>query len=212
MNKSPFIVIQDFISPLACENIVRSIPSSTANGNPTGDFGTNNGFSFAEISATGIVQEEIKTIIPSLVEEHYSVKIKNVEKAFVEWYPTGAEGKIKCDNSTYIAGGAKKWVQHEKRDFSGILFLMDYNEKVPFDGEFEVYGGKLEFPQHGFGFNPQRGTLIIYPSGPYFINHITPVNFGELFLVRFFIETEPFYVYQAANFPGNYIQWFKEYA
>jgi hypothetical protein len=96
------------------------------------------------------------------------------------------------------------------RDFTGVIFLSDYQEQVPFDDEYEVFGGKLEFYSHKFGFNPQRGTLIIFPSDPHFINATSPIQAGDLFQIRFHITCTQPYLYNPKNFPGNYTTWFNE--
>jgi hypothetical protein len=89
-----------------------------------------------------------------------------------------------------------------------VLFLSDYQESPSFDSEYEVYGGKLEFPQHAFGFNPRRGTLVLFPSDPHFINVTSDVFVGELFQSRLQLAASTPYFYDSEMFPGNYTQWF----
>ena len=90
------------------------------------------------------------------------------------------------------------------------MFLSDYSENYPFDSDYEVYGGKLEFPQHDFGFNPERGTLIMYPSGPHFINAFSEVLAGDLFAARFHFGTHMPFLYNPEEFPGDYTNWFSD--
>ena len=117
------------------------------------------------------------------------------------------EETLKCENSIYLN---KSWKLVNDYDFTMILFLKDHNESSNFDDMFECYGGKLEFPNHQFGFNPERGTAIIFPSNHYFLNKTNTPTYGDLFQVRLhFICTERF-KYNPDNFKGNYLTWFKD--
>jgi hypothetical protein len=89
-----------------------------------------------------------------------------------------------------------------------VLFLNDYSDDNKFDERFEVRGGKLEFPTHEFGFNPERGTAIVYPCCPNFINAVSPVEVGDSNVIRFHIIAKDEYKYDMANFPGDYTTWF----
>jgi len=99
-------------------------------------------------------------------------------------------------------------VRTRDRDITAILFLTDYSKSAAFDALYEAYGGKLEFPNHGFGFNPERGTLVIFPATPHFINASSPVLVGDLFQVRINIATKRPFLYQPSEFPGNFLSWF----
>lgn len=205
MSKSPFFIKQDLISPLRCEEIVDKLdfryPNVNEDNIPQKTF---KGDEIAELIIYAKFQELIQEI-----EKYYNVKFRGTEPMVFEWYPPFCLGEsAHCENSVYTE--KNKWVKQKDRDFSCILFLSDYQDEVPFDNEFEVYGGKLEFPQHHFGFNPQRGTLIIFPSVPYFINQTAPIKEGELFQVRFHVATETPYEYNYKNFPGDYRTWFKD--
>ena len=203
MTKSPFLVFQDFIPPLLCENVINSLefysPETDKDGNPTKSTRRNE-------EAERILFERFEDII-SKIEQHYDVQYRGTEPIFIEWFPEESEGEVLCDSSSYLR---KKWVRTKDRDFTAVLFLSDYQDDIPFDDEFEVYGGKLEFPQWGFGFNPQRGTLIVYPSGPHFINKTSPILIGDLFQAKLHIATQKPYLFDLKNFPGNYMEWFKE--
>jgi hypothetical protein len=206
MVKSPFLVIQRFISPLTCERIIESLPryKNVTHPLPLADEYDTGRVTFQELGMQ-YLQLPILEAVPK-IESHFNVKYKNLEDTFIEWFKPGAIDKLKCDNSSF----SSRWTRTHNRDFSGVVFLSDYNDTVPFDGAYEVYGGKLEFPQHGFGFQPQRGTLIVYPSGPHFINYNTEIKFGDLFQVRFYLEMNGIYIHSPANFPGDYTEWFKE--
>lgn len=204
--KSPFLVIQRFISPLTCERIVECLPRYQPSDVSTDDHADKK-VTFNELGMQ-YLQLPILENIPK-IESHFNVHYKNLDDTYIEWFKPGTIDKLKCDNSSYIA---RKWVRNLNRDFSGVIFLNDYNNSVPFDNSYEVYGGKLEFPQHGFSFQPQRGTLIVYPSGPHFINFNSEIKFGDLFQVRFFIETQMVYLHTPGDFPGDYTEWFKDFS
>lgn len=202
--KSPFIIHQEFLSPLLCEKIVYHMdvttPDYDINEKPLPSIRHND-------KSELIIFERLQPLIPEF-EEHFNVEYKGTEKMFFEWYPEGSKGNLVCDGSEYIN---KKWVRTRERDLTGIIFLSEHNETPSFDSDYEVYGGKLEFPNHGFGFNPERGTMIIFPSTPHFLNATAQVMVGDLFQVRFHIATKTPFLYQPVNFPGNYQTWFKKF-
>lgn len=200
--KSPFYIIRDFLSPKWCEQIVDSLefytPDFDNDGNPIKMYRYNDD---AELS----IYNSLQPHIPSLVEYYGTEKYKGTETVQFEYFAEGIKPEPLCENSNYVR---KKWVRTKDRDLSAILFLSDYNNHPPFDSDYECYGGKLEFPQHGFGFNPERGTLIVYPSGPHFINATAMVEAGELIQARLHIATNLPYMYNPAGFPGTYKNWF----
>jgi hypothetical protein len=203
--KSPFLIIQDFISPLLCEQIIDDLeayePDVDVNGKPIKAVRSNEQYET-------ILFEKLQEIVPT-IEAHYGIEYKGTESIAFEWLPQESQGNPVCENGTYLR---KKWLRTRERDVSAMLFLCDYQDKVPFDSDYEVYGGKFEFPQHGFGFNAQRGTLVLYPSDPHFINVNAPVTYGDLFQVRFQITATKPFIYNPQDFPGDYRTWFREFA
>mgnify|MGYP003124739090 FL=1 len=130
-----------------------------------------------------------------------------------EWYPTGFTGnKFSCDGYRRInkRGQAPTWQKVKDYDFTVVVFLNDYNNEVTFDERFEVRGGKLEFLTHDFGFNAERGTAVVFPCRPNFISSISPIEAGDLNLLRFHIIAKDEYQYDMDNFPGGYKEWFGE--
>lgn len=200
--KSPFLVIENFLSPKNCEVIVDSLgfysPDVDSEGDPLKMFRYNE-------KAEELIFDRLKPIIPQVMA-YYDTEYQGTEQIIFEYLAEGTTSEPVCENSNYIR---KKWVRTKNRDITGMLFLSDYNENAPFDNEYEVYGGKLEFPQHGFGFNPQRGTLVFYPSGPHFINANAAVVAGDLYQARIHIASLMPYLYNPALFPGDYRSWFK---
>jgi hypothetical protein len=201
--KSPFYIVDDFISPLQCEDIIER----SNNVMPTFDsndmvlqVNKNN-----KLTDNRLLQP-LKEIIEK-IEKYYGFEYKAITRFSHEWYPEKYKSNVrKCDNSVYSKNNG--WKKINENDFTGIIFLNEYNDKAPLDPYFEVKGGKYEFPTHNFGFNPIRGTLIIHPSGPNFVYNVSNVEIGDLNLIRFHIEAEGGYKYDMNNFQGNYKTWF----
>jgi len=205
-NRSPFLIKQEFISPKMCEFLVDSlefvVPDEDKEGRPIKMVKHDD-------ASQQLLFDRLQNIVPE-IEEYYGIKYRGTEEMCFEWYPEECVGgRCSCENSNYLR---KKWVKTKDRDISGILFLSDYQPTIPFDNEYEVYGGRLQFPQHGFKFQPERGTLILFPSGPHFINAIDNVYAGDLFQVRFHIAAKTPMIYQPADYPGDYTTWFEDIA
>lgn len=202
--KSPFYVIPEFVSPMMCEEIIDQLdfnsPDYSADDVPLMSVKTDadyEAFLFNEFQR-----------IKSSVSAYYDKEHRATTEFTFEWYPTGSKGVMHAENSMRLSD---KWVRTKDRDITCIVFLTDYQGAPPLDEEYEVYGGKLEFPQHGFGFNAQRGTLIAFPSDPHFINGVTSIMAGNLYLARFHIATDTPLYYDNRQFPGNYVDWLKEF-
>lgn len=201
--RSPFLVIPDFVSPLTCEDIVdrlaSTFPETDENGRPCKSVMAN---PLSEIRLADYLEEAC-----DFVEEYYDVSIKGVHPLQFESYPEGcAASKLTCENSIFADG---KWIRSNSKDFVGILFLSDYQEKAPFDPMFEVKGGKLQFPTHNFGFNPKRGMLVIFPGSEYFVHNTSAIQVGDLYQVKIYMTASENYVYSPDSFPGNYEVWFR---
>jgi len=201
--KSPFLVIEELLSPKLCEQIVYDlqfyIPDTDA------DEETPIMMSRHHEKSEALVYEHVKQLIPK-IEQYYGFKHRGTELMNFEFHAEGVEPIVMCDNSSHIK---KQWARTRDRDFTFVIFLVDYQDKTPIDLDYEVYGGKLEFPQHGFGFTPSRGTMIVYPSGPHFINAFSEIVAGDLLLVKSYFAAEVPYFHNPTEFPGNYKTWFK---
>ena len=199
--KSPFIVYQEFLSPLLCEDIISlmdvTVPDVDKDKKPLPSLRHND-------RGEEIIFDRFERLFKG-VEKYYNVEYRGTEKMLFEWYPQGSTGKLGCDSSDFMG---KKWVRTKDRDITSVLFLTDYSESAAFDSLYEVYGGKLEFPNHNFGFNPERGTLIMFPSTPHFLNAVAPVLVGDSFQVRIHMATKRPFLYQPGGFPGNFLSWF----
>jgi len=200
--KSPFTIVRDFLSPLLCEQFCDKIGFTE----PDVDAKTNKPLRMLKFDddIQTIIYSKLINLMPA-IEKYYDFEYRGTERMMVKWYTEGVIPITSCENSTYLK---KKWIRSRDRDFTGIVFLSDYQENENFDSDYEVYGGKLEFPQHKFGVNPERGTLILFPSVPHFINATANIHAGELYQVRFHIAAKEPYLYNPENFPGDYRSWF----
>lgn len=200
--KSPFYIVRNFLSPKQCEQIINHLgfmnPDEDTEGNPLKMVRQN------ELSEA-IIFDRFQSVIPEVMT-YFDTEHRGTEVVSFEMYPETANFEPICEACKYLH---KKWVKVKDRDLSCALFLSEYNEDARFDADYEVYGGKLEFVQHQFGFNPERGTLIVYPSGPHFINVVSPLQVGDAYMAKFHIATKMPYLYQPTNFPGDYRSWFK---
>lgn len=206
--KSPFLVARELISPLQCEDMIERLKHTIPNTDQKGDPAvTYKGNRLSEIRTLPLFEE----LLPD-VENHFGFKSKSFTKFIFEWYPTGFSGS-KATSEAYKLnkkrGNNSSWHKVKDYDFTVVLFLNDYSDNLDtFDINFEVFGGKLEFPTHNFGFNPQRGTSIIFPSRPNFINAVAPVKLGDSNMIRFHIIAQEEYQYDPEEFKGGYIDWF----
>jgi hypothetical protein len=201
--RSPFLVLEQFISPLTCETIVDIVDFDTPNMDEKG----------LPVPST-LSSETLHTLLADdlldcseYIEEYFDVKIRGIHPIEVEIFPEGCPATNPvCENSAFIAN---EWRRMNNKDFVAILFLNDFREKVPFDPDYEVMGGKLQFPTHGFGFNPKRGTLVVFPGNENFIRSTSTIQVGQLHQVVFRFTCDRDYVYNKSQFPGNYEVWFK---
>lgn len=202
MDKSPFVVVQNFISPLVCEDIINRLGHTFPNEVKDVPVKTVNFNKLTELRLLPSLEE----LIESHLESYYGFELKGIFPFEHEWFVEGfALEKPRTENEALIDGN---WMRVDEKDFTGVIFLNDYNDATPFDPTYEVYGGKLEFPNHQFGFNPKRGTMVIFPSDHRFANSTSKIHAGELNQIRFHICAKVPYEYDIKKFPGTYKTWF----
>lgn len=202
MNKSPFKVYENFLSPYLCEEIVDEVPFPAPDVDPE-----NHTVKHQEVyddHYEALIFDAIKPVYTEL-QQYYNFKYKGTERIIFEQITKGGTIPPHCESAEYLN---RKWVKTKVRDFCGVIFLSDYNDKPPFDDEFECYGGKLEFINHQFGFNPTRGTMIVFPSDPRFVNTTSEIFVGCAHQIRFHIAAQTPYLYDPRKFPGSYTNWF----
>ncbi len=202
--RSPFFVAEDFLSPKTSDQIVDALniqePDTDPQGNPIQSIRFNH-------HCESIVFNRLEDIREA-VEQYYGFEWKGTQTMTFEFYPEDCRDGLQpmCSNSVY---SNRKWIKNKNIDFTGVIFLSDYNAGTEaFDPNFEVFGGKLQFPQHKFSFNPARGTMVIFPAGPHFIHSTSRIQAGDLFMVRFHITAKVPWTYDPRAFPGNFTSWF----
>lgn len=209
MSKSPFYVVSNFISQKTCDYVVSSSGVTEPNEDPEGQPMLTN-VMLDEHTET-LLYNRLQEILPE-IEAHYNFKTRGVESMQFSWMPEECvDGSdVRCANAAFVR---KKWMKTKDRDFAVHLFLSTYNaaSEDNFDPDLEVYGGKLQFPQYKFSFNPQAGTAVVHPAGPHFIHAYSPVIAGDLFYVTFYISSIEPHIYQPTDYPGDYKSWFAEF-
>jgi len=204
MKETPFLIIKEFISPLLCERILddlrvdKAVPMIGQDGKPK-----------VTILASRLNSNRImKTFdhVTNELEKKFDTIYMGTHNLMFEWYPPNYEPtQLKTDG--YVQSREKGWVRYNLIDFTGILWLNDYNDKPDFDPYFEVNGGNLEFPAFDINFRPQRGTLVIFPTAPNFANSIAPINIGSLTQVRLQIRSTKPYEFDPKRFEMNPDNW-----
>jgi hypothetical protein len=202
--KSPFLVYQNFLSSTDCDQLAQTVRVELLK-NDEGVLQPVNRFhEEAELE----IFDKFQHLIPE-IEEHFGVKYRGTEHLVFQQFPVSNQNAEEphCENAVFKR---KKWLRVKDRDLTGILWLKDYQESPPFNIQTQVLGGKLEFPVYNFGFQPQKGTLIVYPSCERFISLTTPILVGELQCVRFHICGEGFWLYDPEKFKGDFRTWFSD--
>jgi hypothetical protein len=203
MDKSPFKIYQNFISTDECDSIAKTVRVP-----PTlDDQGVPMAMERFHAPSEKPLFEKFKTLIPEIESHYEGFKYRGTEHLVFQQFPAnGKDGeKPHCENAVFKR---KKWIRVKDRDLTGILWLKDYQESPPFNIETQVLGGKLEFPVYNFGFQAQRGTLVIYPACERFISLTTQILVGELQCVKFHICGENLWLYDPALYPGDFRTWF----
>lgn len=204
MTHSPFHIIEDFISPLQCERIVKGLALSRPNYDEAG-----NPLKYERLVPSefgGSLLSEIDAASP-LIEQRFGAQIVGEPALLFQQYFENAKAPAEvmgCENSKF---SRKKWTKVKDVDLVGILWLKSYHDAVPLDPRIEVYGGKIEFPAYDFSLTPVAGTLVIYPATPHFVTAISHVMLGTLEQVKFNFKLKD-WSYNPEKFPGTYKEWF----
>ena len=208
MSKSPFYVVEDFISQKTADYLVQSSGVTEPNEDPDG-----NPLLTAQPMdehCETLLYNRLLEVLPE-IEKHFGFETRGVESMEFSWMPQEcADGvDVRCGNAVYAR---QKWIKNKDRDFTVHLFLSTHNDARDdsFDPDYEVYGGKLQYPQYKFSFHPQVGTMIVHPAGPHFLYAYAPVVAGDLFYVTFHISSKLPHVYQPKEYPGDFRSWFPQ--
>jgi len=207
---SPFYIIEELISPAACERLITkyglSQPSLDENDKP---IKYERLLDESDALQIGRAMEDHR----ELIEKHYAGLIGKVPPPTFQQYfedPTKPCEQHGCENAIFLR---KKWVKRKEIDLVGFLWLKSFNSSVPIDPRFEVYGAKIEFPAYDFSLMPSRGTLVLFPAGPHFITATSHCMYGSMEQIKIGLPlTAPDgapWLYQPAMFGGTWQDWFK---
>lgn len=204
MTHSPFHVVEDFISPLQCESIIKRLALRTPNVAESGQPLKYECNVPAEIG--GNIMSELDALSP-FIAQRYGAEMADEPKVLFQQYWENAKAPaepIGCESSKY---SRKKWVKVKDVDLVGFIWLKSFHNAVPLDPRVEVYGGKIEFPGYNFSLTPVRGTLVIFPATPHFVTATSHIMLGSLEQIKVNIKLTN-WSYNAAQFPGTYKDWF----
>lgn len=205
-HKSPFLVFQHLITPEDCDRIAKKVRVEPL-ANDDGVFQSTERY-YPEVETE--IFQQFQHLIPQL-EKHYNrFKYRGTEHLLFQQFPVTNGNPAEephCENAVFKR---KRWLRVKDRDLTGILWLKDYQQSPPFDIKTQVLGGKLEFPVYNFGFQAQKGTLIVYPACERFISLTSAVLVGELQCVRFHICGEGLWIYNPEEYPGDFRTWFND--
>jgi hypothetical protein len=205
-SKSPFLVFQNLIDDKTCDQIAKTVRVEPLKDDNEMLQATERYHPESE----KIIFEKFQPLIPQLNEHYEGFKYRGTEHLVFQQFPisNGAPAEEPhCENAVYKR---KRWIRTKDRDLTGLLWLKDYQEVPPFDVRTQVLGGKLEFPVYNFGFQPQKGSLVIYPASERFISLTSAILVGELQCVRFHICSEGIWLYDPALYPGDFRTWFND--
>lgn len=200
---SPFYTVENFISPANCQYLIDKFGAT----NPTVK---SHALPLDHEYMTHI-SERLAEHIPAIEAKHQAIAELPVDGQFKQYRenPTAPCELHGCANAKLLR---RKWLKTKDYDLVGYVWLKDFNNGVPLDDGYEVYGGKLEFPIYNFSLLPQRGTLVLFPAGPHFITAISPVLAGSLEQLTFGVKLsrpdKSLWLYEPSLYPGDYTNWF----
>lgn len=205
ITRGPIVRIDNFISPLFCEDIIDRSNNNIFNTDKENcPLKTNIFNELTEIRYRPYLDD----LIENLIDNYYSTEISYISKTVLEWFPENYK------NRGYILDGYnylnQKWINTSDTDFITICFLNDYNNKPKFDNSYEVYGGEISFNNFNVTIKPARGTLFIFPAHPAFAYKINNVDMGNLFIVKNTLTSALKYTYNGSSFSGSPEKWVEQ--
>lgn len=205
ITRGPISRIDNFISPLFCEDIIdrsnNNIFNVDKDNNP---IKTNLFNELTEIRYRPYLDD----LIENFIDNYYHTEISYISKTVLEWFPKNYKNReYTVDGYNFLN---QKWVNISDTDFISICFLNDYNNQPRFDDTYEVYGGEISFNNFNLTIRPTRGTLFIFPAHPAFAYKINNVEIGNLFIIKNTLTSTPKYSYNSSSFSGSPEKWVKQ--
>lgn len=171
--KSPFFVVEDFLSPLQCDRLISL--NKVVNGGTCIRHLNEGQFSVVSNSLTDYSEQ---------ICERYGAELSTDIKLLFQQFEENASRPALSPQVEGWESLRRKWTKTKNIDLVGFIPLKSYCDSLPIDLNFEVYGGKLEMLNFNFSILPERGSLILMPAAPNFIHAISPINFGSFEMVK----------------------------
>lgn len=170
---SPFFVIEDFLSPLQCERILKL--------NQVKNVGSN--IRHLNEGHIPVVKNSITDYFDQF-QNRYGVEVSDDVKLLFYQFDENASKPALSPQIDGWEMQRRKWIKTKNIDLIGFIPLKSYCDSLPIDLDFEVYGGKLELLNFNFSILPERGSLILMPAAPNFIYALSPINFGSFEMIK----------------------------
>lgn len=171
--KSPFFIIEDFLSPLQCDRLLglNQVPNA--------------GCCIRHLNEGqfSVVKNSI-TDYSDQISERYGCELSPDIKLLFQQFPENPSAPALNPHIDGWESFRKKWTKVKNIDLVGFIPLKSYCDSLPIDLNFEVYGGKLEMLNFNFSILPERGSLILFPAAPNFIHALSPINFGSFEVIK----------------------------
>lgn len=201
--RSPFFIVSDALSHLGCETLIESLDPSPILLHPVTKLPVKTNLHGRYLEP--MVDDTVASIRAEF-ENHYNITIADVKNVTVEWYAEGAATTAASIHTHTLRN--QQWTKASQTDFIGLIFCSEYNARPPFDSDYEVYGGQIDFPTFRVQFKPVMGTMVIFPAAANFIWGVTQPAVGDLFLVKFDIVCTQSYQYdRQRHFSTDYRTW-----
>lgn len=202
MFKSPFLVIENFISPLLADEIIVNTNFNTPDLYPDDKPMVTTKF---DEEFDDIISDRINKLVVPILAKHFDTSISTIHPIEIEMLVPDAHVPVHADGFNLVDNN---WVKTKPWDFTAILFLSEHTNETNIDDLTQCNGGKLEFINFNFSFNPTVGTLIVFPNDPRFSNASSYVKIGECYQIRIHLQSDIMYLYDPSKFKGSPDIWF----
>lgn len=194
----PFFVYENFISPSTCDSIVNKIFLNNRAPNLqyayvyTGVNSSKQNLNQRKTHALILPDDALQLyerklrLVEPLICDFFNIKITSHEDLQVLGYEIGGKFDMHCDNSTYSINDEGEFFAWRlllpNRHLTSVVFISDYSD--PITGRNQYSGGQFAFKfvldKNGnpVELTPKKGTLVSFPSHPYFIHIVKEVTKG----------------------------------
>jgi SM-20-related protein len=194
----PFFVDENFLSPSTCDSIVNKLFLSNRTDslryayvyNSPKDSKHNLNQRRTHVlqmpdDALQLYQRKFR-LVEEKISDYFNIKITEHEELQVLGYGIGCKFDMHCDNSTYSINNDQEFFRWKlllpNRKLTSVVFISDYAD--PLTERNQYNGGEFEFKyvldKYGnpVKLTPKKGTIVSFPSHPYFIHVVNEVKKG----------------------------------